>query len=104
VDGGLEDGQLLEVGEIALRVLHTPGHSLGSVCFQSGEMLFTGDTLFAGSVGRTDLPGGSWETLEQSLRRLLAEASPDTIVYPGHGAASTMGEEAASNPFLSDLV
>lgn len=100
VDADLTDGQVLSVGALSLRVLHTPGHSPGSVCLLTDGALFTGDTLFAGSVGRTDLPGGSLTQLEASLRRLLAETTPDTVVYAGHGPQSTMGEEADTNPWL----
>lgn len=103
VDGTLTDGQQVEVGEIALRVLHTPGHSPGGVCFLAPGVAFTGDTLFAGSVGRTDLPGGDWNMLAQSLKRLIAETTPDTVVYSGHGPATTMAEELAHNPYLQEL-
>ncbi len=102
-DGELSDGQEIHVGAISLRVMHTPGHSLGSVCLQWGDDIFTGDTLFAGSVGRTDLPGGDWDTLAQSLRRLVATLSPEAVVYPGHGPSTTMRDELAENPFLQDL-
>lgn len=100
VDATLADGQLLTVGQLTVRVLHTPGHSPGSVCLQTPDALFTGDTLFAGSVGRTDLPGGSLAVLQASLRRLLAETSPQTTVYPGHGPHTTIGEELDTNPWL----
>lgn len=100
VDECLADGQVLSVGNLSLRVMHTPGHSPGSVCFLGDGLVFTGDTLFAGSVGRTDLPGGSMQVLEQSLQRLVAVTTPETVVYPGHGPASTMGEELADNPWL----
>lgn len=103
VDELLTDGQELEVGETRLRVLHTPGHSRGSVCFLAPGVAFTGDTLFAGSVGRTDLPGGSWDVLAQSLRRIIEETTPETVIYPGHGAASTMAEELAGNPYLREV-
>jgi glyoxylase-like metal-dependent hydrolase (beta-lactamase superfamily II) len=103
VDDTLTDGQQLEVGEISLRALHTPGHSPGCVCFLAPGVAFTGDTLFAGSVGRTDLPGGDWDTLAQSLKRLIAETTPETVVYSGHGPASTMAEEIAHNPYLQEL-
>ena len=104
VDGDLTDGQQFEVGETTLTVLHTPGHSPGCVCFLGPGVVFTGDTLFAGSVGRTDLPGGSWDILAASLKRLIAATTPDTIVYPGHGPATTMAAELADNPYLQDLV
>ena len=98
----LTDGQSLTVGDTSLVVLHTPGHTPGSCCYFCEGALFTGDTLFAGSAGRTDLPGGDWEALMQSLHR-LAESPilPDTLrVLPGHGAFSTMGIERAQNPYM----
>ena len=84
---------------IAFRVLHTPGHTPGSVCFQIGTLLFTGDTLFAGSCGRTDLPGGSWETITQSLAFLRSLNAPYQV-FPGHGEATTLEREKAVNPYL----
>jgi hydroxyacylglutathione hydrolase len=80
-----------------------PGHSHGHVAFHSGGELFAGDLLFAGSVGRVDLPGGDWETLLNSVRSLLEQFPPETIVYPGHGPATTLGRELQSNPFLAEL-
>lgn len=103
VDALLTDGQTFEVGETTLTVLHTPGHSPGCVCFLAPGVAFTGDTLFAGSVGRTDLPGGSWDTLAASLKRIVESTTPETIIYPGHGPSSTMAEELRSNPYLQDL-
>jgi len=102
-DEALHDGQEIQAEEITLRVLHTPGHSLGSVCFLGDGVVFTGDTLFAGSVGRTDLPGGDRGTLEESLRKLIAATTPQTVAYPGHGPATTIGEELRDNPFLQEL-
>ncbi|NLO04486.1 MAG: MBL fold metallo-hydrolase [candidate division WS1 bacterium] len=102
-DETMADGDVYEVGTLSLRVLHTPGHSPGCVCLLMDEVIFTGDTLFAGSVGRTDLPGGSIAELEASLRRLVEEVPPATRVLPGHGPATTMADEAANNPFLRNL-
>ncbi len=102
-DATYDEGDVLEVGSLAVTVLHTPGHSPGSVCLSVGDVLFTGDTLFAGGVGRTDLPGGSWEQLEGSLRRLLAEFDPATRILTGHGPPSTLEQEARSNPWLVEL-
>lgn len=99
-DETMADGDTFEVGTLTVEVLHTPGHSPGGVCLAVDGALFTGDTLFAGSVGRTDLPGGSTQTLEQSLERLVERFDPDTKVYPGHRGTSTIGEEARSNPWL----
>lgn len=100
-DSFLEDGQKLMVGQLEIEVLHTPGHSPGSVSFLVGEALIVGDTLFAGSIGRTDLPGGSFETLIASVKTRLFGLADETIAYPGHGPETTIGEEKRSNPFLS---
>ena len=99
VSDPLEDGQLLDFDGIRLTVLHTPGHTPGSVCFLCGDRLFAGDTLFAGSCGRTDLPGGSWEDMAASLRRLAA-LEGDYEVFPGHGEPTTLAAERESNPYL----
>lgn len=100
----LEDGMVLAIGELRVEVLHTPGHTPGSVCFYIPEEhgLLTGDTLFASSVGRTDLPGGSHQTLERSLRR-LCKLPGGTRVYPGHGDTTTIDHERRVNPFLRHL-
>ena len=98
----LTDGQALKIGDTSLVALHTPGHTPGSCCYFCEGALLTGDTLFAGSAGRTDLPGGDWEALMQSLHR-LAESPilPDDLrVLPGHGAFSTLGIERAQNPYM----
>lgn len=100
-DHALQEGEELKVGEIALRVLYTPGHSLGSVSFHSPGGVFSGDALFAGSIGRTDLPGGSYETLIQSIKEKLFPLGDETVVYSGHGPKTTIGEERLYNPFLS---
>jgi len=96
----LADGDEIPVGRQVLKVIHTPGHSPGSVCFHTGNILFTGDTLFCGGVGRTDLPGGSWKQLSQSLKNRIITLPDETIVLPGHGPRTTIGEERDSNPFL----
>lgn len=98
----LDEGQVLTVGEVELQVLHTPGHSPGSICLYSEEegVLFDGDVLFNMGIGRCDLPGGSYSVLMDSIQRLLA-LSDETMVYPGHGPATTIGREQRSNPFLS---
>ncbi len=98
----LEDGQRIALGEETIEVIHTPGHSPGGVCFRSGDDLWTGDTLFAGSVGRTDLPGGSWPDLERSIRRRLFPLGDEVRVHPGHGPETTIGRERRTNPFVSD--
>ena len=99
-----EDGEEVRVGEMTLRVIHTPGHSPGSVCLAAGDALFTGDTLFAGGVGRTDLPGGNYPQLQASLLRLVTEFPPESIIYPGHGPSSTLAQERESNPWLAGLL
>lgn len=97
----LEDGQILKIGDKKIQVLATPGHSPGSVCFVIDEGILSGDTLFAGSIGRTDFPGGSLEQLLQGVNDKLLVFSDDVKVYPGHGEATTIGQEKRENPFLS---
>ena len=99
------DGDEIAVGKLTLRVVHTPGHSPGSVCLAVDEekLLFTGDLIFAGSIGRTDLPGGSQPKMLASLRRVIEEFPEDTVLYPGHGPQSTLAEELASNSWLIEL-
>lgn len=98
----LADGQRFTLGEETIEVIHTPGHSPGGVCFRSGEVLWVGDTLFAGSVGRTDLPGGSFEELERSIRTRLYPLGDELRVHPGHGPATTIGRERVSNPYVGE--
>jgi hydroxyacylglutathione hydrolase len=99
----LEDGMRLPLGNASLEVIHTPGHSPGGVCFLWDDRLWAGDTLFAGSVGRTDLPGGSFKTLEQSIRSRLF-VLPDAVrVFPGHGPGTTIGNERVNNPFVGEI-
>jgi glyoxylase-like metal-dependent hydrolase (beta-lactamase superfamily II) len=100
VDRYVEDGDTFSFGKLAVKVIHTPGHSPGGVCYQIGKSLFVGDTLFAGSIGRTDLPGGSYETLIQSIMEKLIPLGDDTEVFSGHGPSTTIGEERLTNPFL----
>lgn len=99
-DRYMDDGELIEVGEARLEVRHTPGHSPGGVCLVGDGVVFTGDTLFGGSVGRTDLPGGSEATLIRSIRTQLLTLGDDTVAYPGHGETTTIGYERRHNPFL----
>jgi len=102
-DVWLADGDELTFGEEGrLTVVHTPGHSPGGVCFVAGggELVITGDTLFAGSIGRTDLPGGSYEALIDSIKTRLLTLEDDAVVLPGHGPASSIGDERRMNPFL----
>jgi len=95
----LHDGQSVQFGKEVLTVIHTPGHSQGSVSLLGRDEVFSGDTLFAGSIGRTDLPGGSSSQMISSLRRLKA-LREDMIVYPGHGPVTNIGKENHSNPFM----
>lgn len=97
----LSDGDVVSFGSHELQVIHTPGHSQGGVVFYCGSehVAFTGDTLFRMSYGRTDLPGGSWPQLQQSLQKLFTVLPPDTKVYPGHGPTTVMGEERLSYIF-----
>ncbi|MFA5339598.1 MAG: MBL fold metallo-hydrolase [Candidatus Omnitrophota bacterium] len=97
----LEDGDTIEVGNLVLEVLHTPGHSQGSICLWCEDAVFTGDTLFAEGVGRTDLPGGSEAALMRSIKEKLFTLPDATKVYPGHGPATTIGYEKGHNPFFS---
>lgn len=96
-------GDEVTVAGVTFEVLDVPGHSAGHVAFLADGQLFSGDLLFAGSVGRVDLPGGDWETLLQSVRNLLERLPADTILHPGHGPATTLGRELQSNPFLAEL-
>lgn len=100
-DGLLTDGQQLNIGRLRMQVLSTPGHTPGSVCLFGEGLLFSGDTLFAGSVGRTDFPGGDPRRLEASLRRLRSLPA-GTRVYPGHGPSTDLEREFASNPFFQE--
>lgn len=102
-DKEMASGLQLRVGNLSFAVRHTPGHSPGSVCLLGPGVALTGDVLFAGSIGRTDLPGGDFETLIASIERELLPLSDDTIVYSGHGPETTIGRERASNPFLTGI-
>lgn len=96
----LQDGDQIKVGQLTLQVIHTPGHTPGCICLGVRDVLFTGDTLFHGSVGRSDLPGGSHTQLIDSIKTKLLVWPDSTRVYPGHGPASTIGNEKKINPFL----
>ncbi|MBW8772319.1 MAG: MBL fold metallo-hydrolase [Gemmatimonadetes bacterium] len=99
----LADGGRVRVGEIEFEVRHAPGHSPGSVCFTGHGLAIVGDVLFAGSVGRTDLPGGDHRTLIDSIAHALLTLPDATVVYPGHGRSTTVGAERATNPFLREV-
>ena len=94
-----EDDEIIRAGGLTFTVLATPGHTYGSVCYLCGNAMFSGDTLFAGSCGRTDLPGGDWQTIQFSLER-LAELDGDFMVYPGHGESTTLERERKVNPYM----
>jgi hydroxyacylglutathione hydrolase len=95
----LRDNESVGAGDLALTVIHSPGHTPGSILLHGGNLLFTGDTLFQGDVGRTDLPGGDEEQLRSSLDR-IRQFPPSTIILPGHGESSTLEAELATNPYL----
>lgn len=96
----LSDGDSIMVGEIKLQVIHTPGHTLGGICIKADDILFSGDTLFEQSIGRTDFPGGSHDQLIHSIKNKLLVFADDTVVLPGHGNATTIGDERHTNPFI----
>ena len=99
-DGYLKEGDTFKFADKTIRVIETPGHTPGGVCFLVDKSLFTGDTLFNGTIGRTDFVGGSFETLVSSVRRKLATLPEDIKVYPGHGPSTTIGLEKRQNPYI----
>jgi glyoxylase-like metal-dependent hydrolase (beta-lactamase superfamily II) len=103
IEASIADGETLQAGSLTASVLHTPGHTEGSVClyFPAEKMLIAGDTLFARSIGRTDLPGGSFDKIMRSLNDRVLTLPDDTVVIPGHGPNTTIGEEREENPFLA---
>ncbi len=100
-DRYIRDGDVITAGEVSLTVLYTPGHSSGGISLLEDGMVFSGDALFTGSIGRTDLPGGDLMTLIGSIKSKLLDLPDDTRVFPGHGPDSTIGEEKKENPFLN---
>lgn len=98
-----EDGDTIKAGGIVLRAIHTPGHTKGSMCLECGDFLFTGDTLFAGNIGRCDLYGGDERQMMNSIK-ILAGMEPSLNIYPGHGAASTMERELSTNYYIRDAL
>jgi len=101
-DRELQDGDQVNFGKIILKVLHTPGHTPGGISLYTDHEVFVGDTLFAGSIGRTDFPGGSFETLKESVQQKLFALSDDLKVYPGHNQPTTIGVEKRTNPFVGE--
>ncbi len=99
----LRGDELLELAGMSFETLRVPGHSPAHLAYFTGGALFSGDVVFAGSVGRTDLPGSDWETLVESIRMLEGRFPPETVIYSGHGAKTTLGAELVRNPFLAEL-
>jgi glyoxylase-like metal-dependent hydrolase (beta-lactamase superfamily II) len=100
-DRYLEEGDLITFGDISLKVRHTPGHSPGGISLITDKMAFVGDTLFAGSIGRTDSPGGDYDTLLRNVREKIFTLGDDVVVFPGHGPKTTVGRERQTNPFFA---
>jgi len=96
----LEEGDTITFGNITLKVIHTPGHTRGGISLHGDQVVFTGDTLFAGSIGRTDLPGGDYQQIISSIKEKILPLGDDIKVYPGHGPVSTVAREKKTNPFL----
>lgn len=103
VDHIVNDAEIVELAGMEVRAIATPGHTPGSFTYYADGGLFCGDLLFHGSVGRTDLPGGSFDQLAESVRNLVLHFPPETVIYPGHGSTSTLRRERENNPFLTDL-
>lgn len=99
----LEDGDIITLDDLSLEVIHTPGHTPGGICLRCLDVVFTGDTLFAGGIGRTDFPGASDKQLIESIQDKLFTLADETIIYPGHGPSSTIGKEKNTNPFLMNV-
>ena len=99
----LKDGDKIEFGDLYLKVIHTPGHTKGGICLYYPGVLFTGDTLFEGSIGRTDLYGGDYDTLMRGIKNKILQLPEDTIIYSGHGGQSTLKKEKMTNPFLRKI-
>jgi hydroxyacylglutathione hydrolase len=99
-DRYVEEGDLITFGDILLKVLHTPGHSRGGISLVTDKMVFVGDTLFEGSIGRTDLPGGDYEGLIRHVKGKIFPLGDDVVIYPGHGPKTTVGRERRTNPFF----
>lgn len=99
-DAYLKENDIIAFGNLSLKVIHTPGHSMGGICLYTPGYVFVGDTLFAGSIGRTDLPGGNYQVLIDNIKEKLLTLPDDTVVFPGHGPESTIAREKQINPFL----
>ena len=99
-DRTIQEGDVITFGDVSLKVLHTPGHSEGGISLVMDKMVFVGDTLFAGSIGRTDFPGGDYDGLIRSVREKIFSLEDDVVIYPGHGPKTTVGTERRTNPFF----
>jgi len=108
IDIDLTHGDELQLGHFKIRILHTPGHTPGSICLHINNCLFSGDTLFVGDAGRTDLPGGNLDTLIQSIKSQIIPLHPETLIYPGHDygdtPVSTIGREINENIYITDFI
>lgn len=100
VNGFIEDGEIIEIGSLKIKAIHTPGHTKGCMCFLVEDKIFSGDTLFLHSVGRTDLPGGSYNELENSITQKLFTLEGNFTIYPGHGPATSLAKEKLENTFF----
>lgn len=103
-DSLLNDGDIIKLGNMEIKIIHTPGHTKGGICLYMEGILITGDTLFQGSIGRTDLYGGDYESLIKSIVDKLMVLPEETIIYPGHGERSSIGYEKRNNPFIKNRV
>jgi len=101
-DKKIVDGDIINIGAISMEIIHTPGHTRGSICIKCDNVVFSGDTLFAGSIGRRDLGGGSFEDIIGSIKNKLLTLPDNTEVYPGHGPSTTIEIEKKHNPFLKN--
>ena len=101
-DEYVQEGDVIELGSLKLKIIHTPGHTKGGMCIKVGEHIFTGDTLFAGSIGRTDFYGGDYKQMMKSLRK-LAKYDDNAVIYPGPGPTSTIGVEKRMNPYMQQI-
>ena len=103
-DKWLKEDDIISIGEVELKVIHTPGHTKGGICLLNEDFLISGDTLFYNSIGRHDLFGGNYEILMQSIMKKLMVLDDDLVVYPGHGRETTIGFEKKNNPFIKDEI
>lgn len=100
-DAELEDGDIINLGDLKFEIIHTPGHTRGGICIRVGNIMMTGDTLFNNSIGRTDFPGGSFDEIIKSIKEKIFKYDEDTVIYPGHMSPSTIKKERKYNPFVN---